>query len=176
VAIDFFLVSTLTFRLLFVFVVLRHDRREILHLNVTDHPTAVWSLRQLIQAFPEDTAPSYLLRDRDGIYGQEFSRGVERMGIREVRISPRSPWQNPFVERLIGSIRREGLDHVLILNEAHLRRLLRSYVAYYNRSRPHQALENNSPFPRTVQPPPSHGWIHAVPEVGGLHHCYQRVA
>ena len=156
VAIDFFLVSTLTFRLLFVFVVLRHDRREILHLNVTDHPTAVCTLRQLTQAFPEDTAPNYLLRDRDGIYGQEFSRGVERMGIREVRITPRSPWQNPFVERLIGSIRRECLDHALILNEAHLRRLLRSYVAYYNRSRPHQALENNSPFPRTVQPP-SHG-------------------
>ena len=97
------------------------------------------------------------------------------MGIREVRITPRSPWQNPFVERLIGSIRRECLDHALILNDAHLRRLLRSYVAYYNRSRPHQALENNSPFPRTVQPP-SHGWIHAVPEVGGLHHRYQRVA
>ena len=111
VAIDFFLVSTLTFRLLFVFVVLRHDRREILHLNVTDHPTAVWTLRQLTQAFPEDTAPNYLLRDRDGIYGQEFSRGGERMGIREVRITPRSPWQNPFVERMIGSIRRECLDH-----------------------------------------------------------------
>jgi putative transposase len=175
VAIDFFLVSTLTFRLLFVFVVLRHDRREILHLNVTDHPTAVWTLRQLVQAFPEDMAPKYLLRDRDGIYGQEFSRGVDRMEIREVCITPRAPWQNPFVERLIGSIRRECLDHVLILNDAHLRRLLRSYVAYYNRSRPHQALENNSPFPRTVQPP-SHSWIHAVPEVGGLHHRYQRVA
>ena len=175
VAFDFFLVSTLTFRLLFVFVVLRHDRRELLHLNVTDHPTAVWTLRQLIQAVPEDRAPKYLLRDRDGIYGLEFSRGVERMGIREVCITPRAPWQHPFVDRLIGSIRRECLDHVLILNEAHLRRLLRSYVAYYNRSRPHQALENNSPFPRTVQPP-SHGWIHAVPEVGGLHHRYQRVA
>jgi putative transposase len=175
VAIDFFLVSTLTFRLLFVFVVLRHDRREILHLNLTDHPTAVWTLRQLIQAFPEDTVPNYLLRDRDGIYGQEFSRGGERMGIREVCITPQSPWQNPFVERLIGSIRRECLNHALILNEAHLRRLLRSYVAFYNRSRPHQALENNSPFPRAVQPL-SRGWIRAFPEVGGLHHRYQRVA
>ena len=101
--------------------------------------------------------------------------GVERMGIREVCITPRSPWQNPFVERLIGSIRRECLDHALILTEAHLRRLLRSYVAYYNRSRPHRALENNSPFPRAVQPP-SRGWIRAIPEVGGLHHRYQRVA
>jgi putative transposase len=173
--VDFFLVPTLTWRLLFVFVVLRHDRRELLHVKVTDHPTAGWTARQLVEAFPDDTAPTYLLRDRDGIYGQEFSRGVERMGIREVCITPQSPWQNPFVERLIGSIRRECLDHALILNEAHLRRLLRSYVAYYNRSRPHQALENNSPFPRAVQPP-SRGWIRAVPEVGGLHHRYQRVA
>jgi putative transposase len=97
------------------------------------------------------------------------------MGIREVCITPQSPWQNPFVERLIGSIRRECLDHALILNEAHLRRLLRSYVAYYNRSRPHQALENNSPFPPS-RPADSRGWIHAVPEVGGLHHRYQCVA
>ena len=159
VAIDFFLVPTLTFRLLFVFVVLRHDRRELLHLNVTDHPTAVWTPRQLIQAFPEDTAPSYLLRDRDGIYGEEFSRRVERHGDSRGPYRPAIPWQNPFVERVIGSIRRECLDHALILNEAHLRRLLRAYVAYYNTARPHQALENNSPRPRTVQPPPSGAWI-----------------
>jgi hypothetical protein len=111
VAIDFFVVPTLTFRLLFVFVVLRHDRRELLHLNVTDHPSTVWTARQLIEAFPEDTAPRYLLRDRDAIYGQDFSRRVERLGIREVRIAPRAPWQNPFVERVIGSIRRECLDY-----------------------------------------------------------------
>ena len=115
-----------TFRLLFVFVVLRHDRRELLHLNVTDHPTAVWTARQIIEAFPDETAPRYLLRDRDAIYGEEFVRRVARMGIREVRIAPRAPWQNPFVERVIGSIRRECLDHVLILSEAHLRRLLRA--------------------------------------------------
>jgi putative transposase len=175
VAVDFFLVPTLTFRLLFVFVVLRHDRRELLQVNVTDHPTAVWSARQLVEAFPDDTAPTYLLRDRDGIYGEEFVRRVRAMGIREVLITPRAPWQNPLVERLIGSIRRECLDHVLVLHERHLRRLMRAYVAYYNGSRPHQALANNSPVPRQVEPP-SHGPIRAVPEVGGLHHRYQRVA
>jgi transposase InsO family protein len=174
VAVDFFLVPTLTFRLLFVFVVLRHERRELLHLNVTDHPTAVWTTQQIIEAFPDDSAPRFLLRDRDAIYGEEFARRVKRMGIQEVRIAPRAPWQNPFVERVIGSIRRECLDHFLILSEPHLRRLLRDY-AYYNRSRPHQALENNSPIPREVQPP-SDGPIRAVPEVGGLHHRYQRVA
>jgi transposase InsO family protein len=175
VAVDFFLVPTLTFRLLFVFVVLRHERRELLHINVTDHPTAVWTTQQIIEAFPDDSAPRFLLRDRDAIYGEEFARRVKRMGIQEVRIAPRAPWQNPFVERVIGSIRRECLDHFLILSEPHLRRLLRDYVAYYNRSRPHQALENNSPIPREVQPP-SDGPIRAVPEVGGLHHRYQRVA
>jgi putative transposase len=175
VAIDFFVVPTLTFRLLFVFVVLRHDRRELLHLHVTDHPSAVWTARQLIEAFPEDTAPRYLLRDRDAIYGQDVSRRVERLGIHEVRLAPRAPWQNPFVERVIGSIRRECLDHFVILSEAHLRRLLRSFRAYYNNSRPHQALENNSPIPRDVQPP-SRGQIRAVTEVCGLHHRYQRVA
>jgi len=175
VAVDFFLVPTLTFRLLFVFVVLRHDRRELLHLNVTDHPSAVWTAQQIIEAFPEETAPRYLLRDRDAIYGDEFARRVEGMGIREVLTAPRAPWQNPFAERVIGSIRRECLDHFLILNDAHLRRLLRAYVACYNGSRPHQALENNSPIPRNVQPP-SRGRIRALPEIGGLHHRYQRVA
>ena len=130
VAIDFFVVPTITFHLLFVFVVLRHDRRELLHLNVTDHPTAVWTARQLVEAFPDDTAPTYLLRDRDGVYGDEFVRQVQTMGIREVLIAPRAPWQNPFAERVIGSIRRECLNHFLILNDAHLRRLLRAYLAY----------------------------------------------
>ena len=153
VAVDFFLVPTLTFRLLFVFVVLRHDRRELLHLNVTDHPTAVWTARQIIEAFPDDSAPRYLLRDRDAIYGEEFARRVKSMGIREVLTAPRAPWQNPFVERVIGSIRRECLDHFLILSEAHLRRLLRAYVAYYNTTRPHQSLDNNSPQPRDSRTP-----------------------
>jgi putative transposase len=175
VAVDFFLVPTLTFRLLFVFVVLRLDRRELLHVNVTDRPSAVWTAHQLIEAFPDDSAPEFLLRDRDAIYGEEFVRRVRRMGIREVRIAPHAPWQNPFVERVIGSIRHECLDHFLILNEAHLRRLLRAYLAYYNLSRPHQTLDNNSPHPRDVQPP-SRGRITATLQVGGLHHLYQRVA
>ena len=175
VAVDFFLVPTLTFRLLFVLVMLRHDRRELIHFNVTDHPTAVWTARQLVEAFPDDTAPTYLLRDRDGVYGDEFVRRVQGMGIREVLIAPRAPWQNPFVERVIGSIRRECLDHFIILNDAHLRRLLRAYVAYYNTARPHQALDGNSPLVRPVQPP-SCGWIVTIPQVGGLHHRYERAA
>jgi putative transposase len=175
VGVDFFLIPTLTFRLLFVFVVLRHERRELLQLNVTDHPTAVWTAQRIVEAFPDDTAPTYLLRDRDGVYGEPFARRVERLGIREVLTAPRAPWQNPFVERVIGSIRRECLDHFLILNEAHLRRLLRDYIGYYNTVRPHQSLDNNSPQPRVVEPPPC-GRIVAIPQIGGLHHRYQRVA
>ena len=175
VAVDFLLVPTLTFRLLFVFIVLRHDRRELLHLNVTDHPTAVWTARQILEAFPNETAPRYLLRDRDAVYGECFTRCLANMGIREVIIAPRAPWQNPFVERVIGSIRRECLDHFMILNEAHLRRLLRTYLAYYNTVRPHQALANNCPRPRNVQPP-ARGRVVAIPQVGGLHHHYQRAA
>ena len=155
--------------------VLRHERRELLHLNVTDHPTAVWTARQLVEAFPDDSAPRFLLRDRDAIYGEEFARRVESMDIREVLTAPRAPWQNPFVERVIGSIRRECLDHFLILSEAHLRRLLHAYAAYYNTTRPHQSLDGNSPQPRAVEPPPC-GRIIAIPEVGGLHHRYQRAA
>jgi putative transposase len=173
VAVDFFLVPTLTFRLLFVFVGLRHDRRELIHVNVTDHPTAGWAARQLIEAFPEGTAPKYLLRDRDAIYGEVFTRCVDNIGIRHVITAPRAPWQNPFVERVIGSIRRECLDHFMILSETHLRRLLRRYVAYYNAVRPHQALDNNAPQPREVQPP-ALGCVVATPQVGGVHHLYQR--
>src|SRR5437870_13768217 len=127
VAVDFFVVPTLTFRLLFVFVILRHDRRELVHLNVTDQPTAHWTARQVIEAFPEETAPKYLLRDRDAIYGEAFTRCVDTMGTRHVITAPRAPWQNFFVGRFIGSIRRECLDHFIILSEAHLRRLLRVY-------------------------------------------------
>src|SRR2546426_9183553 len=126
------MVPTLTFRLLFGFIVLRHDRRELVHVNVTTHPTATWTARQVIDAFPYESAPTYVLRDRDAIYGDEFTRRIADMGIREVLIAPRAPWQNPFAERLIGSIRRECLDHVIVLNERHLRRLLRAYLAYYN--------------------------------------------
>jgi putative transposase len=129
VAVDFFLVPTLTFRLLFAFVVLRHGRRELIHVNVTDHPTAAWTARQIVEAFPEETAPTYLLRDRDAIYGEAFARCVNTMEIRQVITVPRAPWQNPFAERVIGSIRRECLDHFIVLSETHLRRLLRAYVA-----------------------------------------------
>jgi len=174
-AVDFFVVPTLTFRLLFAFLVLRHDRRHLVHINVTTHPTATWTARQVIDAFPYESAPKYLLRDRDAIYGDAFTRRVADMGIREVLIAPRAPWQNPFAERLIGSIRRECLDHVIVLNERHLRRLLRAYLAYYNTTRPHQALCNDSPLPREVHPP-ALGNVVAIPLVAGLHHRYHRAA
>jgi putative transposase len=174
-AVDFFVVPTLTFRLLFGFVVLRHRRRELLHVNVSGHPTAAWAAQQLVETFPEETAPKYLLRDRDAIYGDVFARRVKGMGIHEILIAPRAPWQNPFAERVIGSIRRECLDHVIVFSERHLRRLLRRYLAYYNATRPHQALHSDSPHAREVQPPAS-GRIVATPQVGGLHHRYQRVA
>ena len=176
VAIDFFVVPSLTFRLLFAFIVLRHDRRELVHVNVTDHPTAAWAAQQIVDTFPNETVPRYLLRDRDAIYGHAFHRRVARMGMHQVLIAPHAPWQNPFAERVIGSIRRERLDHFIMLNERHLRRLLRAYlVYYYNTTRPHQAVGNNSPLPREVQPP-AHGRIIAFPEVGGVDHRYQRAA
>jgi putative transposase len=143
--------------------------------RVTDQPTAAWAAQQIVHSFPDETDPAYLLRDRDAIFGADFQRRVERMGIRQVVIAPRAPWQNPFAERVIGSTRRECLDLVMVLNERHLRRLLRSYLVYYNVTRPHQSLDNNSPRRREVQSVGS-GRIVAVPEVGGLHHRYQRAA
>jgi len=174
-AIDFFVVPTLTFRLLFGFIVLRHDRRELVHINVTDHPTATWTARQVIDAFPYESAPKYLLRDRDAIYGGGFARPIAGLGIRELLIAPHAPWQNPFAERLIGSIRRECLDHVIVLNERHLRGLLRAYLAYYNNVRPHQRLGNDSPHGREAQGA-ADGRVRAIREFGGLHHRYRRVA
>ena len=175
VSVDFFVVPTATFRVLFVFLVLAHDRRRTLHFNVTDHPSAEWTAQQLVEAFPWDTAPRYLLRDRDSIYGEYFRRRVRGMGIREVLIAPRAPWQNAFVERLIGSIRRECLDHVVVLNESSLRRTLNSYLEYYQRSRTHLALGKDAPEPRPVQPPEL-GPVVRLPQVGGLHHRYERRA
>jgi len=142
-AIDFFVVPTVTFRLLFGFVVMRHGRRQVVHFNVTDHPSAAWTAQQVIEAFPFDEAPKYLLLDRDGIYGDEFVARVRGMGIEEVLTAPRSPWQNPYAERIIGSIRRECLNHVIVLNEEHLRRILREYFLYYHADRPHMSLESN---------------------------------
>jgi putative transposase len=131
VSIDFMIVPTATFRVLFVLVVLAHHRRRVVHFNVTEHPTAAWTAQQIIEAFPEETAPRFLLRDRDQIYGEEFRRRVAGMKIEEVMTAPHSPWQSPYVERLIGSIRRECLDHVIVLSEKHVRRILKSYFEYY---------------------------------------------
>ena len=140
VSMDFFTVPTLTGRMLFVLVLLAHQRRRILHINITEHPTAAWTAQQVIEAFPDDTAPRWLLRDRDAIYGDAFRCRVAGMGIGDVLASPSSPWQNPYAERVIGSIRRECLDHVIVLGEWHLRRLLTSYLSYYHGARTHLAL------------------------------------
>jgi hypothetical protein len=146
-SVDFFTVPTLTGRVLFVFVVLMHHRRRIVHVNVTAHPTAAWTAQQIVEAFPEDTAPRWLLRDRDAIYGPAFRRRVAGMGIGEVIPSPLSPWQNPYAERLIGSIRRECLDHVIVIGERHVRRILISYLPYYHGARTHHSLEKDAPTP-----------------------------
>ena len=172
-SIDFFTVHTVWFEVLFVFIVLVHDRRPIVHFNVTAHPTAEWTAQQLLEAFPFETAPRYLLRDRDRTYGQEFRKQVSVMNIKEVLSAPRSPWQRAYVERVIGSIRRECLDHLIVLNQESLRRTLRSYLSYYHRSRLHLSLERDSPESRPVR---SIGKVVAFPEVGGLHHRYERVA
>ena len=173
VSVDFFTVPTVTFRLLFVFLVLSNDRRRIIHFNVTESPTAIWTSQQIVNAFPWDTAPEYLLRDRDGKLGKEFYRRVEPMNIKQVLIAARSPWQNPYVERLIGSIRRECLDHTIIFNEKHLHRILKEYFKYYHQSRTHLGLEKDCPYTRSVQMPES-GPISSEPMVGGLHHRYFR--
>jgi putative transposase len=173
--VDFFIVPTVTCKVLFVFVVLVHDRRRAVHINVTDAPTAQWTAQQLVEAFPWETAPRYLLRDRDGLYGAEFSSRVQSIGIGEVKPAPRSPWQNPYVERLIGTLRRECLDHVVVLNETHLRHLLRDYLTYYHRCRTHLSLEKDTPEPRLVERP-DQGGIVEMPMVGGLHHQYTRRA
>jgi putative transposase len=175
VAIDFFIVPTVTFNILYGFVVLLHNRRKVVHFNATAHPTALWTAQQIIEAFPEDTAPRFLLRDRDSIYGEEFRTRVARMGVEQVVTAVRSPWQNPYAERLIGSIRRECLDHLIVFNERQLRRILREYFAYYNEVRPHQSLEMNPPVAREVEPP-AKGKIISLPQVGGLHHRYLRAA
>jgi putative transposase len=175
VAIDFFIVPSVTFNILYGFVVLLHNRRQVVHFNATAHPTAVWTAQQIIEAFPEETAPRFLMRDRDSIYGEDFRRRVAKMGIEEVITTARSPWQNPYAERVIGSIRRECLDHLIVFNERHLRRILGEYFAYYNEVRPHQSLEMNAPVAREVEPP-AKGRIISLPQVGGLHHRYLRAA
>ena len=172
VSIDFFTVPTIRFQVLYVFLVLAHDRRRILHFNVTDHPTAEWTGQQLREAFPFEKVPRYLLRDRDAIFGEEFRRHVTDMGIHEVLSAPRAPWQRAYVERVIGSIRRECLDHVIVFHESSLRRILTSYFEYYHRSRTHLSLGKDSPEPRAIQPAEMRRVV-AVPQVGGLHHRYE---
>ncbi len=174
-AIDFFTVPTATFRILYVFIVLSHDRRHIVHFNVTVHPTAQWTAQQLFEAFPFDSAPRYLLRDRDAIYGEMVQRRIKSLGIDDVVTAPRSPWQNPFCERVIGSIRRDCLDHVIVINEQHLRRILREYIDYYHTCRTHLSLNKDPPESRPVEPSGT-GNIVAFPRVGGLHHRYGRIA
>ena len=170
-AIDLFAVPTVGLRMLFALVIVRIDRRLIVTINVTAHPTAEWIARQVTEAFPWDSAPEYLIRDRDGAYGQAFKRRLHAMGIRDRPIAARSPWQNGFAERLIGSIRRECADHLIAFGEAHLRRILNRYVAYYNDLRTHLSLAKDTPSQRPVQ---HHGRIIRLPILGGLHHQYVR--
>lgn len=174
-AIDFFTVPTITFRVLYVFVVLRHRQRRVVHVNVTAHPTAEWTAQQITDAFPHDQAPRFLLRDRDRIYGHVFIDRMAQMGVHEVITAYRSPWQNPYAERLIGSIRRECLDHLIVFHEASLQRALSEYFAYYHEARTHMSLDRNAPIPRSVQSPED-GQIVATAYLGGLHHGYRRAA
>src|SRR5215831_16576112 len=174
-SIDFFTVPTIRFQVLYVFLVLAHDRRRILHFNVTPHPTAQWTGQQLRNAFPFEQLPRYLLRDRDAVFGQGFRKQLPDMGIEEVLSTPRSPWQRAYLERVIGSIRRECLDQVIVFNEGSLRRILASYFDYYHRSRTHLSLGKDLPETRPVQPPEI-GPVLAVRQVGGLHHRYERRA
>ena len=173
VAMDFFVVPTVTFRVFYVLLVMSHDRRRILHFNLMTSPSARWTAQQVTEAFPYDTAPRYLLHDRDRTFAAECSQRVLSMGIEEVLTAPASPWQNSYCERLIGSIRRECLDHVIILSERHLRRVLHSYASYYHASRTHRSLDDDCPDPRPVEPPEM-GDVIALAQVGGLHHRYAR--
>ena len=174
-AVDLFVVVTARFQLLYTLVVLGRERRKVIHFDVTRNPTQGWLARQITEACPWDTAPRFLLRDRDASYGQTFRDRVQAMAIEEVVTAPRSPWQNAYVERIIGSIRRECLDHVVVFDERHLRRVLSAYFRYHHRSRTHLSLDKDCPEPRPIQPP-SAGTVVAFPQVGGLHHRYERRA
>jgi transposase InsO family protein len=169
---DMFVVPTISFRLLYGLAILRHSRRELLWLGVTSHPDAEWIARQLSEACGWCTVPQYLVRDRDGAYGEAFIRRLRAMGIRDRPIAARSPWQNGYVERLIGSIRWECLDHVVVFGERHLRHLLNSYRQYYNEVRTHLSLQKDAPLSRDVR---RFGHVLSVPILGGLHHQYVRV-
>jgi transposase InsO family protein len=148
---DLFVVPTIGFKPLYAFVIVRLDRRDLAWINVTAHPTAEWVARQITEAFPWNEAPRYMIRDRDCIYGAVVTRRLRAMGIRDQPIAPASPWQNGFVERLIGSIRRECVDHIIVLGEVHLRQVLKSYARYYNATRTHLALDKDAPVSRPVE-------------------------
>src|ERR1700694_1105079 len=171
-AMDLFVVPTIGFSLLYAFVIVRLDRRDLVWINVTANPTAEWVARQMTEAFPWDDAPKYLIRDRDRIYGAVVTRRLRAMGIGDKPTAPASPWQNGFAERLIGSIRREWVDHVIVLGEMHLRRILRFYARYYNHIRTHRSLDKDAPVSRPVQ---RVGVISSRAVLGGLHHHYARV-
>jgi len=171
-AMDFLIVPTVGFRLLFVLVILRHQRRRLISLTVTSHPTAEWISRQITEAFPWEEAPDYLIRDRDASYGQVVMKRLKAMGIRDHPTAARSPWQNGHAERLIGSIRRECLDHTVVFGEGHLRRILTGYTSYYNECRTHLSLDKDSPDRRPIQ---RFGQLVARPILGGLHHQYCRI-
>jgi transposase InsO family protein len=171
-AMDFLIVPTVGFKLLFVLVILRHQRRRLISLTVTTNPTAAWIARQITEAFPWNESPDYLIRDRDGSYGHIVTTRLSAMGIRDHPTATRSPWQNGHAERLIGSIRRECLDHVVVFGEAHLRRILAAYSSYYNELRPHLSLEKDSPGHRPIQ---RFGQLVARPILGGLHQQYCRI-
>ena len=171
-AMDFLIVPTVGFRLLFVLVILRHQRRRLISLTVTTNPTAEWIAHQITDAFPWNEAPEHLIRDRDASYGHAVTRRLSAMGIRDHPTAPRSPWQNGHAERLIGSIRRECLDHIVVFGEAHLRRILAAYADYYNELRTHLSLGKDSPPIGLIQ---RYGKIAAWPILGGLHHQYCRM-
>ena len=174
-ACDFFVVPTVTFRVLYCFVVMTHERRKVAHFNVTANPSAQWAARQMIEAFPGDgTEPRYLIRDNDGIFGSVFVGRFNRMGIGQKPISPRSPWQNPYCERIIGTVRRECTDHVIVFGERHLLRLLREYFSYYHGARTHLSLAKDAPESREVYS--GTGLVSSGSVLGGLHHTYRRVA
>src|ERR1017187_1333802 len=175
VSIDFFTIPTIDFKVLFVLVGLLHQRRRVIHFNVTENPTAQWAAQQIVEAFPWDGAPKYLLRDRDAIFGETFRRRVASLGIDEVLSAPRSPWQNLYVERLIGTLRRECFDHVIVLNASHAKRILTSYVLHYHRWRTHLSLAMDAPDSRPVQPS-EQGAVVEFQDVGGLHRHYERMA
>ena len=171
-AMDLFIAPTIGFDLLYAFVIVRLDRRDLVWINVTTNPTAEWIARQITEAFPWNDAPHYLIRDRDRIYGAVVTQRLRAMGIRDKPIAACSPWQNGFAERLIGSIRRECVDHLVVLNEAHLRRILTKYAAYYNELRTHWSLNKDAPIHRAIQ---DRGGIVSRPVLGGLHHQYARI-